>query len=202
MPEGCACPVVALILAPARRRDPARNDGSPQGYCQLQTNKGNINVEVRCDVVPRMAENFLGLCAKGYYDGTKFHRSIKNFMIQVFIGVNKRLGNSCRGELPSPLTYPAFRERRPESGGALLRRRGRCGGVISRREFHPLDVVTSRAVPRQCGSGPKPRGSVGALVGPVDRHPGMRGNQGDFMLCVEKPVVETRAFCSCASATT
>lgn len=54
-----------------------------QGYCQLQTTKGNINVEIHCDVVPRMAENFLGLCAKEYYDGTKFHRSIRNFMLQV-----------------------------------------------------------------------------------------------------------------------
>ena len=54
-----------------------------QGYCQLQTTKGNINVEIHCDIVPRMAENFLGLCGKGYYDGTKFHRSIRNFMLQV-----------------------------------------------------------------------------------------------------------------------
>lgn len=56
-----------------------------QGYCQLQTTKGNINVEIHCDIVPRMAENFLGLCGKGYYDGTKFHRSIRNFMLQVLM---------------------------------------------------------------------------------------------------------------------
>ncbi|CAN0221732.1 unnamed protein product [Scytosiphon promiscuus] len=53
-----------------------------KGYCQLQTTKGNINVEIHCDIVPRMAENFLGLCSKEYYDGTKFHRSIRNFMLQ------------------------------------------------------------------------------------------------------------------------
>ncbi|CBN74643.1 conserved unknown protein [Ectocarpus siliculosus] len=53
-----------------------------KGYCQLQTTKGNINVEIHCDIVPRMAENFLGLCEKEYYDGTKFHRSIRNFMLQ------------------------------------------------------------------------------------------------------------------------
>ena len=35
-----------------------------------------------CDIVPRTAENFLGLAAKGYYDGTIFHRNIRNFMIQ------------------------------------------------------------------------------------------------------------------------
>lgn len=28
------------------------------------------------------AQNFLALCASGYYDGTVFHRNIKGFMIQ------------------------------------------------------------------------------------------------------------------------
>ncbi len=32
--------------------------------------------------MPRTAENFLALCASGYYDGTVFHRNIKGFMIQ------------------------------------------------------------------------------------------------------------------------
>lgn len=32
---------------------------------------------------PKAAENFLALCASGYYDGTLFHRNIKGFMIQV-----------------------------------------------------------------------------------------------------------------------
>lgn len=29
-----------------------------------------------------MMQNFLALCASGYYDGTIFHRNIKGFMIQ------------------------------------------------------------------------------------------------------------------------
>uniref|UniRef100_A0A4W5PND4 Peptidylprolyl isomerase (cyclophilin)-like 2 n=1 Tax=Hucho hucho TaxID=62062 RepID=A0A4W5PND4_9TELE len=32
--------------------------------------------------VPKAGENFTKLCKKGYYDGTVFHRSIRNFMIQ------------------------------------------------------------------------------------------------------------------------
>jgi len=40
----------------------------------LHTSVGDLKVEVYCEEVPRTAENFLALCASGYYDGTKFHR--------------------------------------------------------------------------------------------------------------------------------
>ena len=40
----------------------------------LHTTAGDLKVEVYCEEVPRTAENFLALCASGYYDGTKFHR--------------------------------------------------------------------------------------------------------------------------------
>jgi len=32
--------------------------------------------------VPKAAENFLALCASGYYDNCLFHRNIKGFMVQ------------------------------------------------------------------------------------------------------------------------
>uniref|UniRef100_A0AAQ4RWN9 RING-type E3 ubiquitin-protein ligase PPIL2 n=1 Tax=Gasterosteus aculeatus aculeatus TaxID=481459 RepID=A0AAQ4RWN9_GASAC len=79
-----------------------------KGYVRLHTNKGDLNLELHCDKtglsavsclcplpvlfltlsahfvlqVPKAGENFIRLCKKGYYDGTVFHRSIKNFMIQ------------------------------------------------------------------------------------------------------------------------
>uniref|UniRef100_A0A671U7S5 RING-type E3 ubiquitin transferase n=1 Tax=Sparus aurata TaxID=8175 RepID=A0A671U7S5_SPAAU len=53
-----------------------------KGYVRLHTNKGDLNVELHCDKVPKAGENFIRLCKKGYYDGTVFHRSIRNFMIQ------------------------------------------------------------------------------------------------------------------------
>jgi peptidyl-prolyl cis-trans isomerase-like 3 len=66
----------------------------------LHTNLGNLKIEVFCDSVPKTAEvlisspslpkrdksnflqNFLALCASGYYNGSLFHRLIPNFMIQ------------------------------------------------------------------------------------------------------------------------
>ena len=48
----------------------------------FETNMGNFEITLRPDVAPKTCENFLGLIAKGYYDGIVFHRVIKNFMIQ------------------------------------------------------------------------------------------------------------------------
>jgi len=53
-----------------------------KGYLRLMTNKGPLNLELHCDLVPKTCENFVKLAQKGYYNNTKFHRSIKNFMIQ------------------------------------------------------------------------------------------------------------------------
>ncbi|KAL9931626.1 hypothetical protein V8E36_009412 [Tilletia maclaganii] len=48
----------------------------------FHTTSGELKIEVFCETVPRAAENFLGLCAAGKYDGTLWHRNIKGFMIQ------------------------------------------------------------------------------------------------------------------------
>jgi peptidylprolyl isomerase len=48
----------------------------------LETNQGNIQIQLFTDSAPKTCENFVGLVKKGYYDGLIFHRVIKNFMIQ------------------------------------------------------------------------------------------------------------------------
>uniref|UniRef100_UPI00358F956B RING-type E3 ubiquitin-protein ligase PPIL2 n=1 Tax=Myxine glutinosa TaxID=7769 RepID=UPI00358F956B len=53
-----------------------------KGYVRLHTTKGDLNLELHCDMVPKTCENFILLCQRGYYDGTIFHRSMRNFMIQ------------------------------------------------------------------------------------------------------------------------
>ncbi|CAG9764536.1 unnamed protein product [Ceutorhynchus assimilis] len=53
-----------------------------KGYVRLLTNMGLLNLELFCDQVPKTCENFIKHCENGYYNGTKFHRSIRNFMIQ------------------------------------------------------------------------------------------------------------------------
>ncbi|KIJ13423.1 hypothetical protein PAXINDRAFT_163657 [Paxillus involutus ATCC 200175] len=48
----------------------------------LHTSHGDLKIEVFCEAVPKAAENFLALCASGYYDNCNFHRNIRGFMIQ------------------------------------------------------------------------------------------------------------------------
>jgi len=48
----------------------------------LQTDMGDIQIKFFYDKAPKHVENFIDLSAKGFYDGTIFHRVIPDFMIQ------------------------------------------------------------------------------------------------------------------------
>lgn len=48
----------------------------------LVTNYGEMTLSFRPDKAPGHVKNFIELAKKGFYDGTKFHRVIRNFMIQ------------------------------------------------------------------------------------------------------------------------
>tara|TARA_Y100000590_G_scaffold112310_1_gene128112 strand:+ start:92 stop:766 length:675 start_codon:yes stop_codon:yes gene_type:complete len=48
----------------------------------IDTNFGNIVIQLRPDVAPGHVENFVKLAQDGFYDGTTFHRVIPGFMIQ------------------------------------------------------------------------------------------------------------------------
>ncbi|HBM45657.1 TPA: peptidylprolyl isomerase [Patescibacteria group bacterium] len=48
----------------------------------MKTNMGDIVLELYKDKAPVTVENFVKLANEGFYNGTKFHRVIKDFMIQ------------------------------------------------------------------------------------------------------------------------
>jgi peptidyl-prolyl cis-trans isomerase B (cyclophilin B) len=48
----------------------------------IKTSMGEMVLEFWPEVAPRHVENFKKLAKQGFYDGTAFHRVIKNFMIQ------------------------------------------------------------------------------------------------------------------------
>jgi cyclophilin family peptidyl-prolyl cis-trans isomerase len=48
----------------------------------ITTNKGVITLELFADKTPKTVANFTKLANAGFYNGTRFHRVIKGFMIQ------------------------------------------------------------------------------------------------------------------------
>lgn len=48
----------------------------------IRTLLGDIKVELLKDKAPKTVDNFIKLAKSGFYDNTKFHRVIENFMIQ------------------------------------------------------------------------------------------------------------------------
>ncbi len=48
----------------------------------LHTSKGDITIEFFGKLAPNTVANFIKLAKAGFYDGVKFHRVIKGFMVQ------------------------------------------------------------------------------------------------------------------------
>lgn len=57
-------------------------DAAGIAYVTLQTNEGNIVIELDGEKAPNTVKNFLGYVESGFYDNTVFHRVISGFMIQ------------------------------------------------------------------------------------------------------------------------
>jgi len=51
-------------------------------YVKMTTSAGELRIELDDVKAPVSTANFLSYVAKGFYDGTVFHRVIKNFMVQ------------------------------------------------------------------------------------------------------------------------
>jgi cyclophilin family peptidyl-prolyl cis-trans isomerase len=104
------------------------------GVAVIETDLGNIKVELLPQDSPQTVQNFRQLAERGYYDGTIFHRTIRGFMIQ---GGDPKGdgtgGQSASGQpLPneinpqSPLYQASYRrgivamanKGRPETGGS------------------------------------------------------------------------------------
>lgn len=51
-------------------------------FVTIETEKGNIDLELDKNAAPKTVENFVKLSQEGFYDGVKFHRVEENFVIQ------------------------------------------------------------------------------------------------------------------------
>ncbi|MFC2042407.1 peptidylprolyl isomerase, partial [Chloroflexota bacterium] len=57
-------------------------DTSKKYTAIIETEKGNLVLELFVKDVPKTVNNFVFLAKEGYYDGTTFHRVIPGFMVQ------------------------------------------------------------------------------------------------------------------------
>lgn len=53
-----------------------------RAYVRMSTSLGDMVIELNREKAPNTVENFLSYAKDGFYEGTIFHRVIKNFMIQ------------------------------------------------------------------------------------------------------------------------
>jgi cyclophilin family peptidyl-prolyl cis-trans isomerase len=67
---------------PNVKGDQAESLAQKYAMAKIKTNFGDIKVKFYADSAPMTVNNFLKLSKAGFYDGTKFHRVIKGFMIQ------------------------------------------------------------------------------------------------------------------------
>jgi len=75
-------PNIMLNTEETSNEDIINNDNKNIMQATLNTNKGDITIEFFKDQTPNTVDNFIKLAKEGFYDGVKFHRVIKGFMIQ------------------------------------------------------------------------------------------------------------------------
>ncbi len=77
----------------------------------IETNRGNIELELYDDKVPNTVANFVKLAEQGFYDGLKFHRVIDDFMVQT--GCPKGTGTGGPGYQFNDEFHPELRHDGP-----------------------------------------------------------------------------------------
>ena len=74
--------VMARAEEPKKETKEEKKNVSKNEVAVIKTTEGEMVVEFWPDVAPKTVENFKKLANEKFYDGTAFHRVIKDFMIQ------------------------------------------------------------------------------------------------------------------------
>ena len=109
---------------------------------ELETIKGKITLELFPAAAPKTVENFIKLAKAGFYDGTKFHRVIKDFMIQGGDPNSKGDDKSIYGQGGPGYTFPDEINEHQVARGALAM--ANAGPNTNGSQFF---IVTAAAAP-------------------------------------------------------
>ena len=82
-PFALVAAVAVAAVMPLRAQSPSPSSPPvPDIHVVIHTDKGDIEATIFASKVPLTAANFLNLAQQKFYDDVKFHRVIKDFMIQ------------------------------------------------------------------------------------------------------------------------
>lgn len=155
-------------------------EGSPR--VRIETSAGPVELALFKDLAPKHVENFLKLCAEGYYVGTRFHRVQADFMIQGGDPNSKGDDRSTWGQGGPDYTIPAEPNDRYHFAGVLSAAKKPGDAESSGSQFflttqpaHHLDgqhtvfgaVVSGMEVVRAIASAPLAEGKVDQPAEPV-----------------------------------
>ncbi len=70
------------LFAAEEKKDSKTSMSSPDEVAVIKTSEGEMVVQFWTDAAPNTVENFKKLARSGFYNGTIFHRIVKDFMIQ------------------------------------------------------------------------------------------------------------------------
>jgi len=74
--------LLSSTVVAAEQKEQASPMNSSNEVAVIKTSEGDMVVQFWTDAAPNTVENFKKLARQGFYDGTIFHRIVKDFMIQ------------------------------------------------------------------------------------------------------------------------
>jgi peptidyl-prolyl cis-trans isomerase A (cyclophilin A) len=146
---GCSSEPAKKEEAPKQAAAP-KNEQAPDVFkVNLDTSKGAVVIEVHRDWAPRGADHFYQLTKMGFYDGSRFYRYVRNFIVQFGINgdpkVNREWSNTVI--LDDPVTQSnkrgtvTYATRGPNTRSTQLFINLRDNGMLDRQGFAAIGKV-------------------------------------------------------------
>jgi cyclophilin family peptidyl-prolyl cis-trans isomerase len=144
---GAALVAVSLLCSPIWLHAQQKPPGGP--VIVLETVKGGIEIETFSEDAPKTVAHIVALVKKGFYNGQRFHRAEKNFVIQIGDPQSRNMTYQDywgRGGSGKPIGVAEITKKRTHVRGAVAM--GHSGSAASAdSQFY----ITLRAAPELDG---------------------------------------------------
>lgn len=128
----------------------------------IETDKGEIRLELYPKAAPKTVENFIKLTQEGFYDNTTFHRVVENFIIQGGDPLSKDDDPSNNGTGDPGYTFED--EINPKSLGLTFEQTKELEALGYRYRYDIQSIPHEPGVISMANSGPNTNGSQFFIV--------------------------------------